>query len=85
VPTLPDELAVTIGDSVKVIKVFDDGWALVEKMPGAGEVAVMSEGKAKRGLIPIDCMRAIGQDLPAFLNEKRVSSVYAQSTTGVAF
>lgn len=72
VPNLSDELLVVIGDKVKIIKVFDDGWALVQKM-------------TSKGLIPIDCMRAVGQDLPAFLNEKRVSSAYLEVETGLAF
>lgn len=72
VPNLSDELSVVIGDKVKIIKVFDDGWALVQKM-------------TSKGLIPIDCMRAVGQDLPAFLNEKRVSSAYLEVETGLAF
>ncbi|KIM80974.1 hypothetical protein PILCRDRAFT_821832 [Piloderma croceum F 1598] len=66
VPTLDDELAVTPGDSVRVVKVFDDGWAYVEKVGSTGA----------RGLIPIDCMRDSGEDLPAFLASKRISSYY---------
>jgi hypothetical protein len=66
VPTLDDELAVTPGDSVRAVKVFDDGWAYVEKIGPAGA----------RGLIPIDCMRDSGEDLPAFLASKRISSYY---------
>jgi hypothetical protein len=64
-PTLGDELAVEPGESVRVAKVFDDGWAYVEKI-----------GTDVGGLIPIDCMRNAGQDLPAFLAAKRVSSYH---------
>jgi hypothetical protein len=67
VPTLDDELAVVPGDSVHVVKSFDDGWAYVEKVGSTGA----------RGLIPIDCMREAGEDLPAFLASKRISSYYA--------
>jgi len=63
VPTLDDELGVTPGDSVHVVKVFDDGWAYVEKV-----------GSGAKGLIPVDCMRGAGENLPAFLASKRVSS-----------
>ncbi|KAF9465387.1 hypothetical protein BDZ94DRAFT_1131869, partial [Collybia nuda] len=59
VPTLGDELAVAIGDSVKVLNIFDDGWAMVEKVPEGTEVV-----KSQSGLIPIDCLRAVDQDLP---------------------
>jgi hypothetical protein len=78
---LVDELSVVIGDRVKVIKVFDDGWAMVEKLPHGAD----AKGAKMPGLIPIDCMRAIGQDLPAFLIEKRVSSIYVDSERGMAF
>jgi len=84
VPTLADEMAVTVGDKVKVIRAFDDGWALVERV-SEGMGAAAAQGKGTPGLIPIDCMRAVGQDLPTFLYEKRVSSAYAFNETGVAF
>lgn len=47
IPTLPDELNVKLGDNVRVIHTFDDGWGMVEKV-----------GKGKeRGFIPMDCLR----------------------------
>ncbi|KIJ64609.1 hypothetical protein HYDPIDRAFT_111987 [Hydnomerulius pinastri MD-312] len=67
-PSLEDELAVLPGDRVRVMQVFDDGWAFVEKMGGAGLE------RNDRGLIPVDCLREAGQALPAFLAQKRVSS-----------
>jgi hypothetical protein len=66
-PTLDDELSVSIGDPVRVMKVFDDGWAFVEKQGG-------SVDRSESGLIPVDCLREAGQALPAFLAQKRVSS-----------
>ncbi|KAF8157821.1 hypothetical protein B0H34DRAFT_430394 [Crassisporium funariophilum] len=81
-PSLQDEVAVIPDDSVRVIQLFDDGWAMVEKVtPGD------SKGKAKegeRGLIPIDCLREPGQDLPAFFAAKRVSS-YGETTPETGF
>ncbi|KAF8627667.1 hypothetical protein AX15_004307 [Amanita polypyramis BW_CC] len=80
VPTLPDELPVTVGDRVMVLHAFDDGWALVEKVSPVDD----KNGKTKavnafnQGLIPIDCLRDAKQDLPAFLAQKRVSS-YGES------
>ncbi|KLO14736.1 hypothetical protein SCHPADRAFT_903014 [Schizopora paradoxa] len=62
-PTLHDELAVSRGDEVRVIETFDDGWMAVEKVPGG-----------ESGLIPIDCLREAGEDLPAFLASRRISS-----------
>jgi len=64
-PTLGDELVVEVGDLVSVIQAFDDGWARVRKQ---------SDGS--KGLIPIDCFRQNGEELPAFLASKRVSSFY---------
>ncbi len=54
VPTLDDELSVAIGDRIRVLEVFDDGWAMVEKIPernGKGKEVVLEPG-----LIPIDCL-----------------------------
>lgn len=65
VPTRDNELRVSPGDSVRVLDMFNDGWALAEMVPSSGE---------GRGLIPIDCLRKLGQELPAFLEAKKVSS-----------
>jgi hypothetical protein len=67
VPTLHNELSVVLGDAVHVVEVFDDRWAYMEKKSGS---------KPEKGLIPIDCLRESGQDVPAFLAERRVSSNY---------
>ncbi|KAK0466231.1 uncharacterized protein EV420DRAFT_817045 [Desarmillaria tabescens] len=72
VPSRYDEMSVSIGDRVKILEVFDDGWAMVEKVPEGN-------GKGKDvdlepGLIPIDCLRMTGDPLPPFLAAKRISS-----------
>jgi len=69
-PTLHDEIQVSVGERVRVSKVFDDGWVLIEKFP----MEEPGKGKAKQiqGLIPVDCLRAENQDLPEFLASKRV-------------
>jgi hypothetical protein len=80
VPTLSDELPVATGDRVKILHMFDDGWALVEKNPiipdpkGKGNAI---EHQPEKGLIPIDCFRDPGVDLSEFIATKRVSS-YSQ-------
>ena len=66
-PTLDDELAVVPGDSVRIVKTFDDGWAYVEKV-----------GSSAKGLIPIDCLRDIGKELPSLTASKRVSSYLSE-------
>lgn len=71
-PTLDDEVSVAPGDKVLVLKVYDDGWAFIEKQ-------CKSLGHNERGLIPVDCLREAGQALPAFLAQKRVSSYGADS------
>ncbi|OSD07343.1 hypothetical protein PYCCODRAFT_1422105 [Trametes coccinea BRFM310] len=63
VPTMDDEMAVNPGENVRIIKRFDDGWAYAE-----------NTSTGMQGLIPIDCLRPIEEDLPAFLAKKRLSS-----------
>ncbi|OAX33679.1 hypothetical protein K503DRAFT_700024 [Rhizopogon vinicolor AM-OR11-026] len=75
-PSLDDELSVSFGDKVRVMKVFDDGWAFVEKQCD-------SLDRNESGLIPVDCLREAGQALPAFLAQKRVSS-YGTDTSQLA-
>ena len=80
IPTLLDELAVEPDDKVRVVHSFDDGWAFVEKVDvGAGQGSSSTTGKEReKGLIPIDCLRRVGEDLPAFITSKRVSGYYHQ-------
>jgi hypothetical protein len=84
-PTLTDELRVEPGDQVRVVTAFDDGWAIVEKVPAPvkGKTkyrdSVLSSTSSElrhqgRGMVPIDCLRGAGEDLPKFLASKRVSS-----------
>jgi len=71
---LQDEITVNSGEFVRVLKTFDDGWAYVVKTPAmgsAGEDDVPDGGT--KGLIPIDCLREPGQDLPAFISANRLS------------
>lgn len=61
VPSLDDELAVEVGDIVTLLRVFPDGWALVEKVGndnGKGKARAL-EAKIP-GLIPVDCFRQAG-------------------------
>lgn len=67
-PSLDDELEVCPGDRVRLLQVFDDGWAFIEKL------ATTEGGRHQRGLIPVDCLRETNQALPTFLAQKRVSS-----------
>jgi len=63
VPSLSDELCVKPEDRVRILQVFPDGWALVEKVGND-----KGKGKAEApGLIPMDCFRQAGEDFPAFM------------------
>jgi len=49
---IPDELSVMAGDHVRVLRAYDDGWALVDKLQfGSGNVVL------QQGLIPMGCMQ----------------------------
>lgn len=60
-PTNGDEIRVEPGDTVRVVRRFDDGWAYAE-----------NRNSGLRGLFPIDCLRDANQDLPEFLAEKQL-------------
>jgi len=67
IPHLHDELEVNIGDSVRIVQIFDDGWAFVEKI---------SEGE--QGLVPVNCLLDLMQN--PLLEGKRMSSQGAKIT-----
>ncbi|KZT52740.1 hypothetical protein CALCODRAFT_520529 [Calocera cornea HHB12733] len=50
-PQLPDELPLTIGERVRVIEVYEDGWAMVERV-GPGPTGGMLE----KGVAPAECL-----------------------------
>ncbi|KAI6137393.1 hypothetical protein F5141DRAFT_83061 [Pisolithus sp. B1] len=72
-PNLEDELLVSLGDTVRILQIFDDGWALVERISVNTIVAGDPHSQQRRGLIPVDCFRETGQELPHFLAQKRLS------------
>ncbi|KAF8623324.1 hypothetical protein AX15_006402 [Amanita polypyramis BW_CC] len=43
-PKLPDELRIRVGESIRVLTEYDDGWARCENVRG------------ERGMIPLECM-----------------------------
>ena len=49
VPHLPDELPVKIGDQLRVIREFDDGWALC-----------VTIAHGKQGMVPVECLAVTG-------------------------
>jgi len=65
-PSLDDELGVVPGDKVRILQIFSDGWAMVEKNPSSGLVDVKGKGReSEQGLIPIECLR-----LPVVASER---------------
>lgn len=61
VPTLADELAVTVGEPIKLIQEYEDEWCLVQRV---------GKTDSERGVIPRFCV----QDVP-ILNRKLASDV----------
>ncbi|KAJ7256851.1 hypothetical protein B0H12DRAFT_486530 [Mycena haematopus] len=82
--TLQDEMTVCAGDQVKVLAIYDDGWAMIERLGMGKGKGKAEDGKPAVGLIPIDCMRKAEESVSSFLAAKRVSSVDATGYTGMA-
>ncbi|KAJ6622569.1 hypothetical protein B0H10DRAFT_1787829 [Mycena sp. CBHHK59/15] len=82
--TLADEISVSAGDQVHVLGIYDDGWAMIERVGMGKGKAKAVDGQPSAGLIPIDCMRMAGQPVSSFLASKRVSSVNATGYTAMA-
>ncbi|KAF8172043.1 hypothetical protein K438DRAFT_1909183 [Mycena galopus ATCC 62051] len=82
--TLQDEMTVHVGDQVKVLAVYDDGWAMIERVGMGKGKGKAEDGKPSVGLIPIDCMRRAEESVSSFLAAKRVSSVDATGYTAMA-
>ena len=43
-PRLPDELGIRVGEALRVLAEYDDGWGLCENTRGA------------RGMVPLECL-----------------------------
>jgi hypothetical protein len=59
VPQLPDELAITPGETVFIQMEFDDGWALC------------ANGGGNQGMVPLECLEGGGGGLFAGLSHLR--------------
>lgn len=80
IPTLPDELSITTGEVVHVVKAYDDGWALC------------ANARGEQGVVPLECLdrtaqtqadrlsTGFGQQESAsdWRNMKRISSLSTQ-------
>ena len=79
ITTLPDELAITVGESIRVLAEYDDGWALCLNSRG------------EQGMIPMECLdgrysivaESISGNRGAGGNLRRVSSLQPGSVGSV--
>ncbi|KAH9832901.1 uncharacterized protein C8Q71DRAFT_775490 [Rhodofomes roseus] len=55
-PSLPDELAVSQGEMVRVLSEYDDGWALCANMRG------------EQGAVPLECLQRQRVNVPGAAN-----------------
>lgn len=59
VPSLSDEIHVTVGETVRVLASHNDGWALVERIEASDGKRLVSSGSyinENRGIIPNKCL-----------------------------
>lgn len=48
-PSLPDELPISIGDIVNIVNAYDDGWCLC------------ANARGERGMVPVECLIRTGK------------------------
>jgi len=63
VPQLPDELAITPGETLYIQTEYDDGWALCVN------------GRGKQGMVPVECLEGDDGELtgPSRIGDWRMS------------
>jgi hypothetical protein len=65
IPSLPDELTISTGETIRVLSEYDDGWALCANRRG------------EQGMVPLECLDRSdsGPSTPTFRNSRRMSSL----------
>jgi len=65
IPSLPDELTISTGETVRVLSEFDDGWAFC------------ANGRGEQGMVPLECLDRSDTSLVTsdYRNSRRVSSL----------
>jgi len=65
IPSLPDELSITTGETVRMLAEYDDGWAMC------------LNGQGEQGMVPVECLDLGTVDTPGVdrRNSKRTSSL----------
>jgi hypothetical protein len=62
-PTLDDELPIQIGDTVRLIEEYQDGWALVQRI---------GRTDAPTGVVPRTCITDRERTLPSLTPNRRL-------------
>ncbi|KAK0211816.1 hypothetical protein IW262DRAFT_1414595 [Armillaria fumosa] len=64
IPSLPDELPISNGETVRILQEFDDGWALC------------ANGREEQGMVPLECLERLTptSGLPATTSDLRKSA-----------
>jgi len=71
IPTLPDELNITPGETLRVLGAFDDGWAMC------------TNARGEQGMVPLECLDGSGGQFAGTAgsgggrSSRRASSLYA--------
>ncbi|KAF7337864.1 hypothetical protein MVEN_02009400 [Mycena venus] len=63
IPSLEDELPIQIGDTLRLIEEYQDGWALVQRI---GRI------DAPKGVVPRSCMTDRERVMPSFTPNRRL-------------
>jgi len=73
IPTLPDELSIRMGETVRVIAEYDDGWALC------------ANAHDERGMVPLECLDQSAQGIVRQDQVDRRTSRRASSLLAVRY
>ncbi|KAK0463626.1 uncharacterized protein EV420DRAFT_1099775 [Desarmillaria tabescens] len=74
IPSLPDELPISNGETVRIMQEFDDGWALCVN------------GREEQGMVPLECLERLTPTsgapatAPDLRKSARESSLYGMNT-----
>lgn len=64
IPSLPDELSIMGGERIRVLALYDDGWALC------------ANGRGEQGMVPQECLdQQVASDGGDWRNARRTSSL----------
>ncbi|THG99831.1 hypothetical protein EW026_g2582 [Hermanssonia centrifuga] len=84
IPNLPDELSISMGETVRVVNEYDDGWALC------------ANSHNEQGVVPLECLNRgsaqtqaygqyLGQGTGDWRMSRRASSLYAQNRSPLRY